>query len=456
MKNRPYWVFTIYFGLVIVLGWLFLFQVNANQRKIKKEDFTTQIDAFFYALNERVTRNIVLLQSINSLFASSNSVSYQEWTQFTQNSNLAEKFPAISWIGKLQVVPADQVASFIDLAQSEGFPNFKIWPPRQAPVYCPMTYIAPQSMNELLGYDFYSNKEEYNFLQKNLNNPDLFVSLNYPGGERKSNSAKRMIYIPSKGTIQNPSKGWIIALLDFSTILEQTEAAVTPESTNITVYSGQNTDLKNLIYQTTTTDNPKRVYSVKRLYTTTGFEWTIVFSSPTLFKTSFTSIIFYLVFLLVLVSLSYGILIYYGYLKQSGSFALENLLEQNIIRCSPHPFIATDLNGVITLFNPAAEKLLGYSADEMVGKKTPEAFHDPEEMKARANELSKMFNKEIKPGFEVFVTIADQNIPEARKWTYIRKDQSRVPVSLTVAATKKDNQEIIGYFGIPLDSTIMN
>ncbi|MBD3610837.1 MAG: PAS domain S-box protein, partial [Hydrogenovibrio crunogenus] len=45
--------------------------------------------------------------------------------------------------------------------------------------------------------------------------------------------------------------------------------------------------------------------------------------------------------------------------------------------------IATDTEGVITEFNSGAEKLLGYSAQELVGKETPLKFHSEKEIQAR-------------------------------------------------------------------------
>ena len=44
--------------------------------------------------------------------------------------------------------------------------------------------------------------------------------------------------------------------------------------------------------------------------------------------------------------------------------------------------------GLITVFNEGAERMLGYSADEMVGRATPELLHDPQEIVARARELA--------------------------------------------------------------------
>ncbi|WP_216075802.1 amino acid kinase family protein, partial [Acinetobacter indicus] len=45
-------------------------------------------------------------------------------------------------------------------------------------------------------------------------------------------------------------------------------------------------------------------------------------------------------------------------------------------------FIATDIDGTITLFNTGAQRLLGYSAADVVGQRRLDAFHDPQELNA--------------------------------------------------------------------------
>jgi PAS domain-containing protein len=51
--------------------------------------------------------------------------------------------------------------------------------------------------------------------------------------------------------------------------------------------------------------------------------------------------------------------------------------------------IATDLNGLILTFNAGAERMLGYTAEQVVGKCTPEILHLPHELEERAAALSK-------------------------------------------------------------------
>ena len=109
--------------------------------------------------------------------------------------------------------------------------------------------------------------------------------------------------------------------------------------------------------------------------------------------------------------------------------------------------------GIITLFNQSAEKLLGYSAAEMIGKQSPAIFHDPAEVAARAAELSRELGRTIDPGLDVFVSLARQGKTETREWSYVRKDGSRFPVLLSVSAMRNPDGEIIGYLGVARDIT---
>ncbi len=123
----------------------------------------------------------------------------------------------------------------------------------------------------------------------------------------------------------------------------------------------------------------------------------------------------------------------------------------SIIENSALAIIATNEHGIISLFNPAAESLLGYKKDELVDLKTPEVFHDKNEIIQRAQLLSKKNNRLIQPGFDVFVANVKSGASEALDWTYISKTGERVPVRLTVNRINNEIGECIGYLGIVVD-----
>ncbi len=113
--------------------------------------------------------------------------------------------------------------------------------------------------------------------------------------------------------------------------------------------------------------------------------------------------------------------------------------------------ISTTIDGVITTFNPAAEQMLGYSAEELIGKQNPGLFHDGVEVVARAAELSEELQRTIEPGFAVFITNVLIHESETREWTYCCKDGGRIPVILTISAVRESNGNLIGYLGLARD-----
>jgi len=126
-------------------------------------------------------------------------------------------------------------------------------------------------------------------------------------------------------------------------------------------------------------------------------------------------------------------------------------LQKAILDHAGYAVIATDLQGTITLFNPAAERMLGYAADELVGKATPAVFHDPVEVGRRAGVLSRELGWAVEPGFEVFVAKARRGQPDPGEWTYVTKGGERLPVLLNVTLLRTGDGADLGFLGIALD-----
>jgi PAS domain S-box-containing protein len=130
-----------------------------------------------------------------------------------------------------------------------------------------------------------------------------------------------------------------------------------------------------------------------------------------------------------------------------------HLLLSNVLQAASEvSIIATDVDGIITLFNTGAQQMLGYKEDEVVGLATPQLFHQEKEVADRGRVLSAEVNHPVS-GFRVFVSVPEALGSETREWTYVRKDGTHLTVSLVVTTMRDWTGSILGYVGIATDIT---
>ncbi|WP_396632472.1 PAS domain S-box protein [Maribacter sp. R86514] len=112
--------------------------------------------------------------------------------------------------------------------------------------------------------------------------------------------------------------------------------------------------------------------------------------------------------------------------------------------------ITTDKDGVINRFNSGAEKLLGYSAKEMIGLKKPntyllqdelDKFRDEITLKFKGNTLDNDFN------------YRNADINDTRQWQFKKKNGEKIPVLATITAINNSNSENEGFISVATNIT---
>jgi PAS domain S-box-containing protein len=132
---------------------------------------------------------------------------------------------------------------------------------------------------------------------------------------------------------------------------------------------------------------------------------------------------------------------------------ISQTLESSLLNSEHFSCIATDVKGVIQIFNVGAERLLGYSADEVLNRLTPADICDVQQNVARAKALSIELQTQVEPGFNPLIIKASRGIEDVYELTYIRKDGARLPAIVSVTALREANDTIIGYLLIGTDNT---
>ncbi|MBS1799601.1 MAG: EAL domain-containing protein [Acidobacteria bacterium] len=141
--------------------------------------------------------------------------------------------------------------------------------------------------------------------------------------------------------------------------------------------------------------------------------------------------------------------------RKAGEERYEHLVEftDSVIQNAPFSIVATDVQGIITEMNVAAEKLTGYSREDLIRKSPLTILHDERELTARAGDALDTTDNIERFGFEVLSSGAAAGEIEEKEWTLVRKDGSRTPINLAMRAVRSESGEISGFVGISFDIT---
>ncbi|MBT5232188.1 MAG: PAS domain S-box protein [Methylococcales bacterium] len=135
------------------------------------------------------------------------------------------------------------------------------------------------------------------------------------------------------------------------------------------------------------------------------------------------------------------------------SLAIKHQFNQALLNGASVGIVSMNTSGVVTTFNPQAEKILGYDASEIIDKQSPALWHDPKDVEAQAKALSEKIGRKIEPGTETFTYYPNQGVIEEYNVDFITKSGARVPVNLSVSAIKSADDHITGYIGMFSDVT---
>jgi PAS domain S-box-containing protein len=129
-------------------------------------------------------------------------------------------------------------------------------------------------------------------------------------------------------------------------------------------------------------------------------------------------------------------------------------LQNAIFHSAIYSKIGTDMKGVIQVFNDGAERMLGFTSDEVVAKLTAVNLWDPQEQVQHARALGSDMAVTVAPGFDALVFKASRGIEDIHEITYTRKDGVRVPAIVSVTALRDDDGVDIGYLLTSTDNSV--
>lgn len=472
---------SLFFGLCFTFATTYI--LKQQQEKNARDQFELHVQQLVAAIDKRLKDHELILRGAAGLMDVNYDASRQQWRDYIQRLSLAERYPGIQGVGYTEIFPASGLDAHVAAIRAEGFVDYSVKPEGVREIYSGIKYLEPFKGRNLaaFGYDMFSNAVRRAAMQRAVDENTTSISgkVKLVQETHGKEQAGFLMYVPiyraglAIETIEErwrAIKGYVYSpyRMDdlMAGIFNRDQMQV-----DFQLFDGPTDELEAMLYDSSLgqKDTGQNIFLAKQNRTFFGRQWTIKVSARDGFYAQFKSHLDGLIPAMgvgISFSLFIMILILQGRRESAQRLAdimvdkyksaRENFQQQMsdvLSAASEVSIIVTDTEGIITMFNTGAERLLGYRGEELIGKQSPAIFHDPEEIRIRSEELSKQLGMQVE-GFRTFVEIPEREGSEKREWSYKHKLGYFITVSLVVTPVRDAlNGNINGYLGMAEDIT---
>jgi len=463
------------FALTAIVAWAAsdLYQQQVRQR------FQLLVNERYTRLQERFEDQEQRLNSLRRFFVNSDVVSREEFDGFAQPLLLRAR--AYAWAPRVFREQRSQFEQ--EVSRLRGVPFVirelnsagELAPAPERDEYVPVLYSQTQSLlGSPLGFDLLAQPLRRSALERAQKSGKLAVSqpMQLVGGEPAYVTGVLLVapvsHLPTSEPSPNEPYGYVMAVISMRQLVA--DGLPKAERDNLVMQIVDTSDLqKRVLFESGNAVANSDLAGARRL-TLGDHVYALSLRPSKVFEQANYSSLSTILTMGSLLSLLLSALLYV--LVSQRQRALK-LVEQRTVQlrlreqelrgahgqlrsvlnaATQVAIIATDLRGVINTFNAGAEQMLGYEADQVVGKLTLESLHLALELEARSASLSVTLGKRI-PASQAMLVESPDNLHEAREWTLVRQDGSQLIVNMLATVLLDDHGLWVGHLAIYLDVT---
>lgn len=151
---------------------------RTNALRLANERFDNRVEAVKLTLIDRIGVYQQLMRAGGALFAGSDNVSPQEWQRFHETLRVSESYPGLLGFGYAERVAAQQRDAFVQARRDANEPAFSIWPDGDRDEYTSIIFFAPVTpQNRMVyGYDMYADPVRRAAMQRAASSGQTTVS----------------------------------------------------------------------------------------------------------------------------------------------------------------------------------------------------------------------------------------------------------------------------------------
>ncbi len=411
--------------MALALGMTYVLWQDAQSNSMK--ELNTEFRYRELEATERVRQRMLdydqMLRGLRGLFSASNSVDRQEFHEYYDALNLAQRYKGVQAVAFVQFVTDAEKNVHIAKIHSEGFPAYTIWPQAQSAYYAPIVYIEPSNPSNLLtlGFDLSSESSRHSAMlgARDSNSTHISGKLNLVQAAQSTPTPGLVMLLPiyrngvARATIaqrQSALLGWVETILRIEELMAGV-LGIDDDELDIEIFDGKTLAKPFMLYDKDKffrAGNTTQLLQTTRQLEIAGRIWTIRFSSLPAFEQRLNSNKPQFIALVgVGLSLLLGSITWILIRARARSLHAAHLLSHElqarieaqeslklaslVYEHSSEGILVTDEENRIIASNPAFTRITGYKLADVQGK-DPRYFssgrHDLDFYKAMWKELT--------------------------------------------------------------------
>ncbi|MEX5594452.1 sensor domain-containing diguanylate cyclase [Pseudomonas orientalis] len=457
-------------ALTLVIAWAAadLYQQQVRQR------FQLLVSERYSRIQERFEDQELRLDSLRRFFVNSDEVSRAEFDGFAQSLLLHAR--AYAWAPR---VSGDQRSQFEQaISRQRGAPFTirelnsagELAPASERDEYVPVLYSQTQSLlGSPMGFDLLAQPLRRAVVERAQASGQAAVSQPMQlVGLEPAYAAGVLLVAPVRKTADPQPYGYVMAVISMRQLVAEGLPKSSRDNLVMQIVDTSDTEQR-VLYASSNVPGDSDLVAARRL-TLGDHVYALSLRASEVFDKANHSSTHTILVMGVLLSALLAALLYVLVSQRQRALALVEqrtaqlrLREQelrgahgqlrSVLDAATHvAIIATDLRGVINMFNAGAERMLGFKSEHVVGHLTLESLHLASELEARATRLSAALGKRITPSQAMLVESPDRQ-HDAREWTLVREDGSPLTVNMLATVLLDDHGLWVGHLAIYLDVT---
>ena len=440
---------------------------DMHQRRLDQR-FNLLASERFSRIQERFDDQVQRLDGLRRFFVFSDQITQAEFDGYA--APLLALTQAYSWAPRVSGAERSQFEARARGLGLTGFtvrelsPGGELKPAVDRPEYFPVLYTQSRSTEPLpLGFDVKSESIRRTTLERALQRGSMAVSprMDLVGLEPANTRGLLLVAPVLLSVVDGRAKkqalsGYVMAVIGLRTLMSEGLPAQDRDNLALQLFDLSSSEQPELLYQSAN----QAVESSLRISTLLSMadrRYLLELRPSAAFVAANQSSSTSVIVLGGLLSLILSALLYSLVNQRQRALLLVERrtaeLRSVLNAATQVAIIATNLRGVISTFNVGAQKMLGYSGDQVLGQFTLGDLHLGTELLAHGEQLSQRYGREVPTAEAMLVEAMEEGTHPAREWTLVRRDGSSLVVNMLVTAVRDERQQWVGYLAICVDIT---